>query len=117
MNDSAPCNWFQNGVCVTAAFLIVFAIYALTGLAVIKALAQETVRKKVKEISKRVIKKIKDVIVKWKKTSITVAGVTINIPWGNLADYLDGTSVGKVIDFILLNDVSKATRICKCLTC
>ncbi len=117
LNDSAPCNWFQNGLCVTAAFLIVIAIYALISLAVIKALAQEAIRKKAKEAVKKVVMKIKAIISKWKKTSITVAGVTINIPWGNLADYLDGTTTGKVIDFILLNDISKATRICKCLTC
>lgn len=113
LNNSAQCGLFRGGNCTAASAIIVTVMYFLAAKAAAAGLASQLGKKLVG----KTIDKLKTIIEKWGTTTVTIGGVTYNIPWEALASLLDGPYASKIIDLILLNDYAKAKRICKCLIC
>lgn len=114
IDNSASCGLGKGTICTVASAIIVTAIYALSGFVAVTALARQIGAR----TTKKAIAKLKKLLEKLPSTQIiTIGGVDYTIPWGSLVSLLDGSMVGKLIQFLMLNDYAKAKRICKCLIC
>ena len=119
ISNSAQCGLLKGGICTVASAVIVTALYVLASKAAAAALASQIALKLgAKKSVKHLVEKLKNIIYSWGITSVEIAGQTVTIPWTQLATLLDNDSkIAQALDFIMLNDWSKAKRLCKCLIC